>query len=97
VKNLLSKLSILATLTLIALIITMPANAQTKILRIHVPFEFYAGDNVLPAGDYRVAVDHVFNRVVLLSDGTGPAVFLPFAFTETKMSTPDATTLVFRR
>jgi hypothetical protein len=49
--------------------------AQTSRIRIHVPFAFDAGNTHLPAGDYRVAKDTLFQWVVLEKEG-GSTIFL---------------------
>ena|SRR5215472_16937098 len=51
------------------------AFAQTSRVRIHVPFAFDAGSAHLPAGDYRVTKDTLFQWVVLEKEG-GSAIFL---------------------
>ena len=38
----------------LALLMSAAAQAQTTQLKVTVPFEFIAGDTVLPAGDYDV-------------------------------------------
>ncbi len=38
-----------------------PAGAQTSTMRFDIPFAFVAGDQVLPAGTYRVTVDDTFD------------------------------------
>ena len=43
------------------------AGAQTSILRMEIPFQFIAGDQVMPAGQYVVRIDEGFRRVQFFS------------------------------
>ena len=45
-----------------------PANGQT-IAKFEIPFQFVAGDQVLPAGEYRVTVDSALRRIELRQVG----------------------------
>ena len=49
------------------LVLVRPAQAQSERLRATIPFGFYAGETLLPAGDYKVenlgsGVVRLFNR-----------------------------------
>ena len=48
-----SMIGILMVVGLVSLLMAPPASGQT-IAKFNVPFEFVAGDRVLPAGEYRV-------------------------------------------
>ena len=48
------KNSLLALAMSVALSMSAAAHAQTTQLKVAVPFDFMAGDTVLPAGDYDV-------------------------------------------
>jgi hypothetical protein len=64
------KLVFIATLGLLILFAAGSAAAQSSgILRAHIPFQFLAGDSVLPAGTYLVRYDPAFRRVELVSRG----------------------------
>ncbi len=58
---------------MISLLAILPGTgyAQSSRMSVQIPFEFRAGNKVLPAGEYRVAVDPAFNRMELrLEDGS---------------------------
>jgi hypothetical protein len=67
-----SMIGILMVVGLVSLLAAPPASAQT-IVKFNVPFQFMAGDRVLPAGEYRVRLDgglrHVEIRQALADDG----------------------------
>jgi hypothetical protein len=64
------KLVSVAALGLLILLTAGSAAAQTSVLmRAHIPFQFLAGDSVLPAGTYMVRYDPAFRRVELVSRG----------------------------
>lgn len=65
----------LAALGLAALISIAPAFAQSAV-RVQIPFDFQAGDQVLPAGKYVVTLDHLARRldVRLANSSTGAYV-----------------------
>jgi len=73
-KNLISSTTIWIAIALVALMSVGTAYAETKLVRVEIPFKFFAGDEVLPAGVYRVVVDPHFNRMELRRiDGTAGA------------------------
>ena len=45
-------------------------------VRANIPFNFYAGGKVLPAGTYTVAVNRMNNHVALVQKDTGAGMFL---------------------
>lgn len=62
-KNLTLQMAAMIAVVLVALTLAAPANAQVCYLRANIPFAFYAGDQLLPAGAYQLRVD-VGARVV---------------------------------
>jgi len=82
-KRLMSSTAVLLAIGLVALtVVATPASAQVTRMRTNIPFAFYAGEKMLPAGDYSLVVN-VQSRVldlqpvastdtyaVLLSPGT---------------------------
>jgi hypothetical protein len=66
-KNLIARTGLLIAAGLVALL-PVAANAGT-IAQFHVPFQFLAGEKVLPAGNYVVTVDPASGRVDLTSTG----------------------------
>ena len=61
-KNVISKMSVLIAVSLVVLSAT-PANAQTSLMRVDIPFAFLAGNEVHPAGAYVFKVDSNFRLV----------------------------------
>jgi hypothetical protein len=45
-------------------------------VRANIPFSFYAGGKILPAGTYTLAVNRGSNNVVILQKDTGIGTFL---------------------
>jgi len=45
-------------------------------VRANVPFNFYAGSKLLPAGTYAIAVNRVSNNVAIFQTDTGVGTFL---------------------
>lgn len=64
-KNRITKRSIWIAIGLLTLLSVTSAHAETKLLRVEIPFKFVAADQVLPAGVYRVVIDTQFNRMEL--------------------------------
>ncbi len=54
----------LAALAVTVLLSAAPANAQTQVTRIDIPFVFGAGNEMLPAGQYEMVLDR-FPRILL--------------------------------
>ena len=75
-KNLISKTAILMTATLIALMTVAPATAQPNAVRANVPFEFHAGNQMLPAGQYQITLDPVSKQVTVRAIEGGAGAFL---------------------
>jgi hypothetical protein len=74
-----------------------PANGQQpKVARATIPFQFWIGDNPLPAGDYEI--QHVVSSTLVLFRGTNGAAtqdayMIPLDDSPVK---PDQAKLVFR-
>ncbi len=79
---------------LFAFVLAAPAEAQ--ILKANIPFDFYAGEKVLPAGDYSLRVEGAFRHVTfVLPDGTAERTMLGAA---TQVSrTEDESVIVFHK
>ena len=75
-NNYLRKLMALAFL---ALALTGAALAQAQIdaqlVRVSVPFSFYAGGQLLPAGEYTLTVNEKYHAVALAQNATGSRSF----------------------
>jgi hypothetical protein len=61
----------LIILGLAALSLGITASAQTKTMRFDVPFQFVAGNESLPAGQYDVTVDEFSRMVIRPASGMG--------------------------
>ncbi len=75
-KNLISKAAILMTATLFVLMAAAPAHAQTNAVRANVPFEFHAGNQMLPAGLYQITLDPMTKRVTVRAIESGAGAYL---------------------
>ena len=75
-KNYLSKLVALA---LLAMALTGAALAQssTHAVRANIPFSFYAGRQVLPAGEYTISINMEDHMAIIGQKATGRSSFLP--------------------
>ena len=84
-----SMVGILMVVGLVSLLTAPPASGET-IAKFNVPFQFVAGDRVLPAGEYRVKVDGALRlleiRQALGDDGTYVAA-VPAVTTDTANTT----------
>lgn len=67
---------ILIAAGLIALLFVVNAYAETRLLRVEIPFRFIAGDQVLSAGVYRVSVDPAFHRMELRNADGSAGTFI---------------------
>ena len=74
-KNYLSKL---VALTLLAMALTGAALAQssTHAVRANIPFSFYAGGKVLPAGEYTLSINMENHLAIIGQKATGRSSFL---------------------
>ncbi len=81
---------------LLTVLLAPTLNAETKLVRVNIPFTFMAGEHVLPAGQYRVEVDPASNRMRLRrADGEAGAylsVYIAY-----KPQAPNMGTLVFHK
>ena len=75
-KNWFVKLVTAVALLAVAAVFAIPAAAQTRSLKANIPFAFSTGSSVLPAGDYHVDVDLLYNRITLRSKDGRTAAFL---------------------
>jgi len=74
------------------------AHAQTTQLKVTVPFEFIAGDTVLPAGDYDVqSVDTWGGKALSIHNMTSNAGTLLLSNSCQSAKTSDSNKLVFYR
>lgn len=88
-------MTLLAGLVLAAL----PALAAAGVtqLRADIPFSFEANGKVMPAGPYRLEVEHFWRRVMVLPMNGGHGIYvLPFA-TSMSQSWDSKSRLEFRR
>ena len=74
------------------------AGAQTSILRMEILFQFIAGDQVMPAGQYVVRIDEGFRRVQFdsLEGGRTHVAPLSTKMSERKISLAELGTLQFQ-
>ncbi len=91
---------IINTLTGLVLLLAVAAPLQAGSILNHemtvtVPFEFAAGDKVLPAGDYTVQLSAERGTVVLRGEGQKPLMFLTVR--KESRSAPQRGKLVFQR
>jgi hypothetical protein len=70
-----SIIGILMVVGLVSLLMAPPASGQT-IAKFNVLFQFVAGDQVLPAGEYRVKVDSSLRRLEIRLAGEDDGAFL---------------------
>jgi hypothetical protein len=77
------------------LALTVALNAQTEVLRAHVPFAFEAGGKLLPAGDYRISKEETSNVLVMQGGSGNSAAFLTRYVEQAKLA--GSATLIFAR
>ena len=68
-------LVLLAVLALAA-VAAVPASAQSATLKANIPFEFYAGSRVMPAGEYTIDGGWTSTRVLLRSLDSNSAGYI---------------------
>jgi hypothetical protein len=90
--------TILAAFGAAALLMAVPAGAQTQ-LRVDVPFGFVAGDQMYAAGPYRVEVDQAqhFARITSQADGKVSFVRLQPVMTRRAADDTDHAALRFEK
>jgi hypothetical protein len=92
------KNSLLALAMSAALLMSAAAHTQTTQLKVTVPFEFIAGDTVLPAGDYDVqSVDTWGGKALSIHNMTSNAGTLLLSNSCQLAKTSDSNKLVFYR
>jgi len=92
------KNSLLALAMSVALSMSAAANAQTTQLKVAVPFDFMAGDTVLPAGDYDVqSTDTWGGKALSIHNVTSNAGTLILSDSCQMAKTSDSNKLVFYR
>jgi hypothetical protein len=75
--------------------LSLAANAQTLIAKANVPFEFAAGGEMMPPGEYTVEVPD-FSGVILLHGSAGNSIAMLSTFSGAGSGTTTAQ-LIFRR
>jgi hypothetical protein len=70
-----SMIGILMVVGLVSLLTAPPASGQT-IAKFSVPFQFVAGDRVLPAGEYRIKVDSGLRLLDIRQAGADDGAFV---------------------
>jgi len=92
------KNSLLALAMSVALSMSAAANAHTTQLKVAVPFDFMAGDTVLPAGDYDVqSTDTWGGKALSIHNVTSNAGTLILSDSCQMAKTSDSNKLVFYR
>ena len=74
-KNYLRRLAALA-LFAVALAGAAWAQDNTHLVRFNIPFDFYAGGQLLPAGEYTISVNMVEHEITIGQKATGSRSFL---------------------
>ncbi len=87
--------AVLGAAVVLSGLLTVPAMAQTE-LRVQIPFEFRAGDTLMPAGQYIAVVDTSVSGFKLYQVDGHAAVAVP-AHTATRKITRDCGGLVFHQ
>jgi hypothetical protein len=70
-----SMVGILMVVGLVSLLTAPPASGET-IAKFNVPFQFVAGDRVLPAGEYRIKVDSALRLLEIRQAGADDGAFV---------------------
>lgn len=97
--KLFTKITFLVAALAITVLLVTPANAQTSVVRVNIPFAFTAGDQSFVAGDYTVAYDRMANRIALQPrDGSEAHYLAPHTnLYMTRSATSSNATLVFHK
>lgn len=92
---------LLATLAITGLLTLSPLCAQVRTTEFSVPYQFHAGNTILPAGDYRVSIDAGLRRGMITlatADLSSALVLLPQSESTGENAPVEATVaLVFHR
>lgn len=83
----------LTSLTLVVVGLTMAAQAQSKVIKANIPFEFNFGDKIFPAGDYSLV--QPLQHLLVLRDSRRQAIAQTFTEGVDSLTSPDATKLKF--
>lgn len=94
-KNSTLSKAVLIAISLFVLAAVTPLSAETTWMRAQVPFQFLAGDKLLPAGQYEVELNPTSNRMTIRPMDGGAGMFLSIGSTELTRTTADRGTLVF--
>ena len=94
--NLFTSSTVLAAFAAAALSLATPAGAQTRNLRVAVPFSFVAGDQLLRAGEYRIDVDDARHMLTVASADAGSVSYVRVLPVTTRRSTDAADRAVVR-
>ena len=74
--NLTQKVILLAVLAAAGLLTLSPLTAQSRAIDFNIPFQFYVGNTTLPAGQYGIAFDYSFNRVLMSATSLDDALWI---------------------
>jgi ribosomal protein S2 len=94
--NLFTSNTVLAALAAAVLSLATPAGAQTRNLRVAVPFNFVVGDQLLRAGEYRIDVDDARHMLSIASADTRSVSYVRVLPVTTRRSTDAADRAVVR-
>lgn len=94
-RNSILNKAVVIAISLFVLAAVTPLSAQTAWMRMQVPFQFLAGDNLLPAGEYEVELAPTLNRMTIRPMDGSAGLFLPIGATQLTRLTPDKGKLVF--
>ena len=94
-KNATKTMRVLMIVAAFAIVSLTAANAQTT-GRFDIPFEFVAGETILPAGEYKVKVETGFAGMQFVSTD-GKAALVLFAVPKQAKEAPATGRLEFRR
>jgi|SRR5271167_643353 len=92
-KNHLTKLVALALFAM-ALTGASLAQSSTHVVRADIPFSFYAGDQVLPAGEYTISINLEAHLAIVGQKATGRSSFLLGSLDDS--SRDERTVLIFK-
>ena len=84
-------------LSILAVLLAAPVNAQSPRLRAYVPFEFSVGPTLLPAGDYDVDASMGGGSIRLTNAEAGNSVMISAHGAWQRPTGQAVGTLVFRR
>lgn len=94
-KNVIVRTGYAIAIGVAILLTTMTASAAT-VAEFQVPFQFFLGENLLPAGTYTVSVDTATNRFDMVSTEAAARVFLTRSTPRRNAGTETATLVFYR-